>query len=103
MWALATKVLFNADGGLPDGTVVMVGLHFGCFPSEFYLTVREEDNCAPRGGRRGRFERGSRAAEKFVEFLVSALAGLAAVEVVTMAAGTTESGGVVAHCTVGEH
>ena len=100
MWALATKVLFNADGALPDGTVVTVGLHFGFFPSEFYLAVREEDNCAPRRGSRGRFEQGSRAAEKFVEFLVSALAELAAVELATMAAGTTEGGGVVAHCTV---
>lgn len=98
----ATKVLFNADGGLPDGAVVMVGLYFSCFRSEIYLAAREEDNCAPRGGSWGRFERGSRVAEKFVEFLVSALAGLAAVEVATMAAGTTESGGVVAHCTVRE-
>ena len=35
-----------------------------------------------------------------MEFPVSSLAGLAAVEVATMAAGTTEGGGVVAHCTV---
>ena len=35
-----------------------------------------------------------------MEFPVSALAGPAAVEGATMAAGTTESGGVVAHCTV---
>jgi len=81
----------------------MVGLHFDCFPSEFYLAVREEDNCAPRGGSRGCFERGSRAAEKFVEILVSTLAGLAAVEVATMAAGTTAGGGFVAHCTVRRH
>ena len=80
-----------------DGTA---GCPFDCFPSEFYLAVREEDNCAPRGGSRGRFKRGSRAAENFVEFLVSALAGLAAVEVAAMAAGTTEGGGVVSHCTV---
>lgn len=64
----------------------MVGLYFSCFPSEIYLAAREEDNCAPRGGSWGRFERGSRVAENFVEFLVSALAGLAAVEVATMAA-----------------
>ena len=100
-WVLARKVLFNADVGLPDGTI-MVGLPFNCFPSEFYLAVREEDNCAARGGSRGRFEQGSRAAENFVEFLVSALAGLTAVEVATMAAGTTEGSGVVAHCTVRE-
>ena len=53
-----------------------------------------------QGGSWGCFEQGSRAAEKFVEFLVSVLAGLAAVEVRTMAAGTTEGGGVVANCTV---
>ena len=35
-----------------------------------------------------------------MEFPVSALAGLAAVEDATMAAGTTVGGGVVAHCTV---
>ena len=38
-----------------------------------------------------------------MECLVGALAGPAAVEVATMAAGTTEGGGVVAHCTVRRH
>jgi hypothetical protein len=37
-----------------------------------------------------------------VEFPVSALAGRAAVEVATTAAGTPEGGRVVAHCTVRE-
>jgi hypothetical protein len=37
-----------------------------------------------------------------VELPVSPLAGLAAVEVATMAAGTLEGSGVVAHCTVRE-
>lgn len=42
-----------ADDKLLFGNANGVGPHFGCFPSDFYLAVREEDNCTPPGGGRG--------------------------------------------------